>query len=153
GIGPAARAAGTASPVGGGRTVAKLAALARRKPVGALSALVLCAVVGVAVFASVLAPYDPYQFNLDARGLPVRLQPPDAPFLLGTDAVVREVLSRLVYGARVSLLVGFASVLVGTLLGTVLGLVSGYCEGSVDAVVQRGVDTVMAVPGIVLALA
>jgi len=57
------------------------------------------------------------------------------------------------YGARVSLLVGFASVLIGTVLGTVLGLASGYCQGRVDSVLQRGVDTVMAVPGIVLALA
>ena len=107
----------------------------------------------MAILAPVLAPYDPYQFNLDHRGLPVRLQAPNATFLLGTDALGRDVLSRLVYGARVSLLVGFASVLAGTLLGTALGLASGYCEGRVDSVLQRGVDTVMAVPGIVLALA
>ena len=83
----------------------------------------------------------------------VRLQAPNATFLLGTDALGRDVLSRLVYGARVSLLVGFASVLVGTLRATALGLASGYYEGRVDSVLQRGVDTVMAVPGIVLALA
>jgi peptide/nickel transport system permease protein len=63
------------------------------------------------------------------------------------------VLSRIVYGARVSLIVGFASVMIGTLLGTALGLVSGYWEGRVDQVIQRGVDTAMAIPGIVLALA
>ena len=126
----------------------KFATLAWRKPLGALSAVILCGVVGVAILAGVIAPCDPYQFNLDHRGLPVRLQAPNATFLLGTDALGRDVLSRLVYGARVSLLVGFASVLVGTLLGTVLGLASGYCEGRVDSVLQRGVDTVMAVPGI-----
>ena len=151
---PGARVAGTASPAGKRRTVwTTLAALARRKPLGAVSAVILCGVVGVAILAPVLAPYDPYRFNLDHRGLPVRLQAPNATFLLGTDALGRDVLSRLVYGARVSLLVGFASVLAGTLLGTVLGLASGYCEGRVDSVLQRGVDTVMAVPGIVLALA
>ena len=62
-------------------------------------------------------------------------------------------LSRIVYGARVSLIVGFASVIIGTVLGTALGLVSGYWEGKLDQVIQRGVDTTMAIPGIVLALA
>ena len=151
---PGAHVVGTASHAGKRRSVwTKFATLARRKPLGALSAVILCGVVGVAILAGVIAPCDPYQFNLDHRGLPVRLQAPNATFLLGTDALGRDVLSRLVYGARVSLLVGFASVLVGTLLGTVLGLASGYCEGRVDSVLQRGVDTVMAVPGIVLALA
>ena len=72
---------------------------------------------------------------------------------MGTDPLGRDVLSRIVYGARVSLVVGLASVLIGTLLGTVLGLVSGYWEGKLDQVIQRGVDTTMAIPGIVLALA
>src|SRR5688572_27284367 len=154
GVEPGARAVGTApAAVEGRRVWTTLAALARRKPLGALSAAILCGVVGVAMLASVLAPYDPYRLNLDHRGLPVRLQAPNATFPLGTDALGRDVLSRLVYGARVSLLVGFASVLAGTLLGTGLGLASGYCEGGVDSVLQRGVDTVMAVPGIVLALA
>ena len=93
------------------------------------------------------------EFNLDHRGLPVRLQAPNATFLLGTDALGRDVLSRLVYGARVSLLVGFASVLAARSSAPPSGLASGYCEGRVDSVLQRGVDTVMAVPGIVLALA
>src|SRR5678816_3561721 len=151
---PGARVVPTASSGGTRRTAwTKFVTLVRRKPLGALSAVILCGVVAVAILAPLLAPYDPYRFNLDHRGLPVRLQPPNAKFLLGTDALGRDVLSRLVYGARVSLLVGFASVLAGTLLGTALGLASGYCEGRVDSVLQRGVDTVMAVPGIVLALA
>jgi len=148
------RVVATAASAGTRRTAwTRFVTLVRRKPLGALSAVILCGVVAVAILAPVVAPYDPYQFNLDHRGLPVRLQAPNATFLLGTDALGRDVLSRLVYGARVSLLVGFASVLVGTLLGTGLGLASGYCEGRVDSVLQRGVDTVMAVPGIVLALA
>ena len=107
----------------------------------------------VAILAPVLAPRSPYDFNLNERGLPIRMQAPNATFPLGTDPLGRDVLSRMVYGARVSLLVGFASVIIGTLLGTGLGLVSGYWEGTLDHVIQRGVDTVMAIPGIVLALA
>jgi len=127
--------------------------LARRKPVGALSALVILAVAVVAILAPVLAPRSPYDFNLNERGLPIRMQGPSAEFPLGTDPLGRDVLSRIVYGARVSLVVAFASVIVGTLLGTALGLVSGYWEGVLDHLIQRGVDTAMAVPGIVLALA
>jgi peptide/nickel transport system permease protein len=81
------------------------------------------------------------------------MQAPSSTFPLGTDPLGRDVLSRIVYGARVSLVVGFASVLIGTVLGTAIGLASGYLEGPVDSVLQRGVDTLMAVPGIVLALA
>jgi ABC-type dipeptide/oligopeptide/nickel transport system permease subunit len=130
-----------------------LAILIRHKPLGAASAMILCGLVVVAILAPVLAPYDPYQFNLSERGLPVRMQPPNAKFLFGTDPLGRDVLSRIVYGSRVSLIVGFASVAIGTLLGTLLGLVSGYWEGRVDQVLQRAVDTIMAIPGIVLALA
>jgi peptide/nickel transport system permease protein len=130
-----------------------LSILVRRKPLGAVSALILCGLVVVALLAPVLAPYDPYKFNLNERGLPIRMQPPNAKFLCGTDPLGRDVLSRIVYGSRVSLIVGFASVAIGTLLGTLLGLVSGYWEGGVDQVLQRAVDTIMALPGIVLALA
>src|SRR5262249_13376912 len=62
-----------------------LSILGRRKPLGAVSALVLCGLVVVAILAPVLAPYDPYKFNLNERGLPIRLQPPNAKFLCGTD--------------------------------------------------------------------
>jgi ABC-type dipeptide/oligopeptide/nickel transport system permease subunit len=127
--------------------------LARRKPLGTVSAIVIVIVAVVAILAPVLAPRSPYDFNLNERGLPIRMQAPNATFPLGTDPLGRDVLSRMVYGARVSLLVGFASVIIGTLLGTGLGLVSGYWEGTLDHVIQRGVDTVMAIPGIVLALA
>src|SRR5712691_4524587 len=130
-----------------------LSILVRRKPLGAASALILCGLVVVAILAPVLAPYDPYKFNLNERGLPIRLQPPNAKFLCGTDPLGRDVLSRIVYGSRVSVIVGFASVAIGTLLGTLLGLVSVHWEGGVDQVLQRAVDTMMALPGIVLALA
>ncbi len=127
--------------------------LVRRKPLGAVSAAIICGLVAVALLAPVLAPRDPYAFNLNERGLPIRMQAPNATFLLGTDPLGRDVLSRIVYGARVSLIVGFGSVLIGTLLGTGLGLISGFWEGRLDQVIQRGVDTAMAIPGIVVALA
>lgn len=144
-----------ATPVASARTsvVARAWDLARRKPLGAVSAVILVVLLATALFAPWLAPYDPYKLNLNERGLPERLQAPSATFPLGTDPLGRDVLSRIIYGSRVSLAVGFASVLIGTLLGTIVGLASGYLEGPVDSVLQRGVDTVMAVPGIVLALA
>src|SRR5262245_33000704 len=108
---------------------ARLWLFARRKPLGAVSAAVLLALLVVALLAPGLAPYDPYKLNLDDRGLPIRMQPPNRTFLLGTDPLGRDVLSRIVYGARVSLVVGFASVLIGTVLGTAIGLASGYLEG------------------------
>jgi len=127
--------------------------LMRRKPLGAISAVILCGLIATAVLAPLIAPYDPYRFNLNERGLPIRLHPPNATFFFGTDTHGRDVLSRIIYGARVSLMVGFLSVAIGTLAGTLIGLVSGYWEGSIDQGLQRLVDTLMAFPGIVLALA
>ncbi len=127
--------------------------LIRRKPLGAISAVILCGLIATAALAPLIAPYDPYRFNLNERGLPIRLHPPDAKFLFGTDTHGRDMLSRIIYGARVSLIVGFLSVAIGTLAGTLIGLVSGYWEGSIDQALQRLVDTLMAFPGIVLALA
>ena len=130
-----------------------VASVVQRKPLGAASAVVILALFAVAVLAPVLAPYDPYDFNLNAAGLPLRMQPPTTAFPLGTDPLGRDVLSRIIYGSRVSLIVGFASVILGTAVGTALGLLSGYLEGQVDYVIQRAVDTTMAIPGLVLALA
>lgn len=132
---------------------ATLLALARRKPLGTAGALVTLLFILVAAFAPVIAPYDPYEFNLSARGLPVRMQAPNTEFLFGTDPLGRDVLSRIILGARISLLVGFLSVALGTTVGTGIGLASGYWEGKVDQVLQRIVDTLMSFPGIVLALA
>jgi len=133
--------------------IARLWLLARQEPLGALSAAVLGALLAVALFAPALAPCDPYKLNVDNHGLLIRMQSPNRTFPLGTDPLGRDVLSRMVYGARISLAVGFASVLIGTLVGTVVGLASGYVEGPLDSALQRGVDTLMSVPGIVLALA
>ena len=140
-------------PVAGRGIWAAAALLVRRKPLGAVSAVVILGLLVVAILAPLLAPRDPYALNLNERGLPIRMQGPTAAFPLGTDPLGRDVLSRIIYGTRVSLVVGFASVILGTTLGTVLGLLSGYWEGRLDSVIQRAVDTTMAIPGIVLALA
>lgn len=149
-----ALAAVAESTPGAGRGIwAAAALLVRRKPLGAVSAVVILGLLAVAILAPLLAPRDPYALNLNERGLPIRMQGPTAAFPLGTDPLGRDVLSRIIYGTRVSLVVGFASVILGTTLGTVLGLLSGYWEGRLDSVIQRAVDTTMAIPGIVLALA
>jgi peptide/nickel transport system permease protein len=130
-----------------------LLASARRKPLGTACALVILLCFVVAIFAPIIAPYDPYDFNLNELGLPVMLQSPNSQFWLGTDPLGRDVLSRIIYGARISLLVGFLSVAIGTAGGTLIGLASGYWAGKVDQVLQRIVDVFMSFPGIVLALA
>src|SRR3989442_3695087 len=132
---------------------AVVAPLLRRKPLGAVSAVIVLVLILVASRAPVVAPRDPYEFNLNERGLPIRMHAPSVAFPLGTDPLGRDVLSRVVDGSRVSLIVGFAAVIIGTRLGTALGLISGYWEGRPDTVIQRAVDTAMSVPGIVLALA
>ena len=127
--------------------------VARRKPLGTAGAIVTLLLIFTAVSAPLIAPFDPYEFNLTEQGLPLRQQAPNGEFLFGTDALGRDVLSRIIYGARVSLLVGFLSVALGTTVGTAIGLASGFWGGTVDQVLQRIVDTFMAFPGIVLALA
>ena len=146
----------TAEPIQTNRSrtwVRSLLDVARRKPLGAAGAGVTLLLILSAVLAPLIAPFDPYDFNLTDQGLPLRQQAPNGEFLFGTDALGRDVLSRIIYGARVSLMVGFLSVALGTTVGTAIGLASGFWGGKVDQVLQRIVDTFMAFPGIVLALA
>jgi peptide/nickel transport system permease protein len=120
----------------------------RRKPLGMASAVLLIALVLTAIFADVLAPYDP----LDARP-EIRLQAPSRAHPFGTDDIGRDVLSRVVYGARISLWVGLLAVGIGTMAGMIIGLACGYWEGRLDIVLQRVMDAIQAIPGLVLALA
>ena len=135
------------------RQAVTLRRFAASKPMGAAGAVIVVLVVFAAIFANVVSPYDPYASNLNENGLPVRLEGPGASFFLGTDALGRDVFSRIIYGARISLIVGLGAVALGTLFGTVVGLISGYFVGKVDQILQRVVDTLMAIPAIVLALA
>lgn len=100
--------------------------VARRKPVGTAGAVVTLILIFTAVFAPLIAPFDPYDFNLTDQGLPIRQEAPNGEFLMGTDALGRDVLSRIIYGARVALMVSFLSVALGTSVGTAIGLASGY---------------------------
>ncbi|MDK2922282.1 MAG: peptide/nickel transport system permease protein [Desulfonauticus sp.] len=102
----------------------------------------------LALFAPYLAPYDPFQINVDQL-----LQPPSWEHLLGTDALGRDVFSRLVYGARVSLWVGFVAVGISVGIGVVLGLLAGYLGGWVDEIIMRFVDIMLCFPSFFLILA
>ena len=123
------------------------ARIARDNPAGVVALLVLLALVAVAVFANWFAPYGETQIGI-GRGL----KPPDSTNLLGTDRLGRDLLSRIMYGARVSLYVGFASVALGTVAGSIIGLLSGYMAGRVDLVLQRLMDVMMAVPALLMAM-
>jgi peptide/nickel transport system permease protein len=101
-----------------------------------------------AVFAPAVATHDPYAIDLLAAG-----QPPSAEHWLGTDEVGRDVFSRLVYGARVSLSVGLVAVTIYTAIGMVLGAISGYFGGPVDGSIQRLTDTVMCFPPLIIIIA
>jgi len=120
----------------------------RRKPLGAVSALLIAVIVLTAVFANVLAPYDP----LDADPT-IRLARPSAAHPFGTDDIGRDVFSRIIHGSRISLWVGLLAVGIGTAVGMVIGLACGYWEGRLDMILQRVMDAVQAIPGLVLALA
>jgi peptide/nickel transport system permease protein len=106
----------------------------------------------VALLAPLLAPYDPNSQNLLARLKPPGTQARGVLYLLGTDEVGRDLLSRLIYGARVSLMVAILSVLVSTLLGSVLGMIAGFYRGIVEIVIMRLVDIVLSIPAILLAI-
>jgi peptide/nickel transport system permease protein len=107
----------------------------------------------VAIFANVLAPYDPEVGSLAARFRPPAWQTGGtAEHLLGTDHLGRDILSRLIFGARVSMVVGFTAVIVAGVIGTGLGIVSGYLGGWVDQVIMRLTDTWLALPALTFAI-
>lgn len=121
-----------------------------RRPVAVLGLAAVGAMVLGALLAPVLAPYDPAaQADLVTR----RLLPPSPLHPLGTDQYARDVLSRLLYGARISLGIALAAVAVSVTLGTTVGAVAGYVGGWVDAVLSRIVDVVLAFPRLVLLIA
>jgi peptide/nickel transport system permease protein len=120
----------------------------RKKPLGMASAILLIALVLTAIFADVRAPYDPLEAHPE-----IRLAAPSRAHFFGTDDIGRDVFSRIVYGARISLWVGLLAVGIGTMAGMIIGLVCGYWEGRLDIVLQRVMDAIQAIPGLVLALA
>jgi peptide/nickel transport system permease protein len=123
------------------------------QPSAMLGAVVVVLFVLMAIFASQIAPYDPTKGNLRNRLLPPVWQEGSNPeFLLGTDVQGRDLLSRIIYGARISLQVGALAVSISMLVGTVLGALSGYYRGRVDALISRFADLLLAFPFLIFAI-
>lgn len=107
----------------------------------------LALIVLVAIFAPVIAPYDPLKQNILYR-----LSPPSADFWFGTDSYGRDVLSRLLYGAQISLSIGFLSVLIAMVIGSALGILAGYIGGVFDQIVMGIIDVMLSFPTLLLGL-
>jgi peptide/nickel transport system permease protein len=125
----------------------------KRKRLALISVFILILVTAVAIFAPLIAPFDPQQTSLRARLLPPGSVQQARVHLLGTDALGRDLLSQLIYGARISLLVGLLSVILGGTLGILLGTFAGYLGGAVDALIMRLGDIQLSFPSFLLALA
>jgi peptide/nickel transport system permease protein len=117
------------------------------QPLGTAGLLVIIVMGLAAAFADLVAPYDPVAIDFGAM-----LAPPQAEHWLGTDAFGRDILTRIIYGARTALSIGFLSSFVGCSLGAIVGVASAYFGGKIDLVIQRFVDILLAFPIIVLAL-
>jgi peptide/nickel transport system permease protein len=120
---------------------------ARRKPLGAIGGVIVLALLATAIFADQIAPY-PYAASIPGA----RMKPPSAQFWMGTDNLSRDIWSRVVYGARISVTVGFATVALATLMAAAIGVSSAYLGGVYDIVVQRVVDAWMSFPALVVVL-
>ncbi|MGK9265329.1 ABC transporter permease [Bacillus inaquosorum] len=110
-----------------------------------IGGIILTVIILMAVFAPFIAPYSP-----ESQSLLNKLKPPSPKNLMGTDKFGRDIFTRVLYGARVSLLVGFVSVVGAITIGTVVGALAGYFKGIVDAVLMRAVDVVLSIPDIFL---
>ena len=122
--------------------------LIRKQPLGAAGGAIVVLMIAMAIFAELLTVFDP-----ELNSLEHMLMPPDDVFWLGTDQFGRDLLTRIIFGARTALLVGFTCAIIGATLGLVLGVASAYFGGLFDLIAQRVVDVVMAFPLIILALA
>jgi peptide/nickel transport system permease protein len=119
----------------------------RQQPLGAVSLLMICAMMFAGVFCEWVAPYDP-----EAVDFASMLAAPSWDHWCGTDAFGRDICSRLIYGSRTALVIGFTSSFIGSTLGAMLGVASAYFGGRIDNIIQRLMDILLAFPLIVLAL-
>src|SRR5262245_2501389 len=120
----------------------------RTKPLGAAGAAIILVMALAAVGADFIAPYDAYELNQR-----LQFRPPTLAHWLGTDEFGRDVLTRLIYGARIALFIGLASSFIGATAGAVLGVISAYLGGKTDLWLQRVMDILLAFPLLILALA
>ena len=125
-----------------------LVTFAQQQPLGAIGLLVILAMIFAGAFAEFVAPYDPLAINYMAI-----LAPPSAEHWMGTDDFGRDILSRVIYGARTALAIGFISSLLGCSIGALIGMVSAHFGGWTDTLIQRVMDVLLSFPIIVLALA
>jgi peptide/nickel transport system permease protein len=119
-----------------------------RSPMGAFGLVIVLVLLVLAVFAPALAPYSPLEQHPGSE-----LLPPGSGFLLGTDELGRDLLSRILYGARVSFIVGILATAIGASVGVSTGLLSGYIGGWVDGIIMRCYDVLLAFPGIIIGIA
>jgi len=143
-----AAAVGRRVPTGLPMWLQAVVRFARQKPLGAWGAAVVVVMVLVAIGADYLAPYDPLKTRYH-----LMMQAPGAKFWLGTDTYGRDILSRIIYGSRTALLVGFSASIFGATVGAIMGVMSAYFGGKSDLVIQRVMDVLLSFPLIVLALA
>lgn len=120
----------------------------RKNPLGAMGGLLVLLMIVLAIFANFLTPFDP-----ESNSFEHMLVPPGTEFWLGTDQFGRDLWTRIVYGARTALFVGFVAAFVGAFIGLVLGVGSAYFGGKIDLIFQRIMDVFMAFPLIIMALA
>ena len=119
----------------------------RQQPLGTVSFVIIFAMMFAGMFAEWVAPYDPLEIDFGSI-----LAPPSREHWFGTDAYGRDIFSRIIYGSRTALVIGFTSSFVGSTIGAVLGVASAYFGGRIDAWIQRFIDVLLAFPIIVLAL-
>lgn len=120
---------------------------AQQRPLGAAGAVIVLGMALTALLADIIAPADPWATNYS-----LMFQRPNSHFWLGTDSFGRDILSRIIYGSRTALLVGFTSAFFGSTLGAIIGVASAYFGGRVDLLIQRLMDILLSFPLIILAL-
>ena len=121
--------------------------LAREKPMGTVGAIIVLILLFAGIFANFLAPYGMNEIHLEDR-----LEPPSTQYFLGTDNLGRDLFSRIIYGARISMAVGLGASALSSLVATTIGIISGFFGGKTDIAIQRFVDAWMCFPGLVLYL-
>ena len=124
----------------------------KSSPVGLTGLIIIIFFFFIAIFSDYITPHGPNEYNLRMRYLPPFWAGGKIEYFLGTDQLGRDMLSRLIYGSRISLIVGIGGVIVSMILGVFLGLICGFYRGITDAIISRIIDTLMSIPFILLAI-